>query len=195
MERALTTLRNLFSCLQAANLKINLCKCQIFKQHLNYLGHLISEKNIQPLLDKIITIKNFALPRNIDELWHFLGLTSYYKKSIPLSADMMKPINKLLWKDTKFQWSSQCQVSFNHLKSALYKKPILKYPNITKPYIPFTYGNNNAFPSILTQTVDDTNDLRPIAYTSASFCDMQQWWSATEKLLQCISPSWSLIYT
>ena len=39
-------------------------KCQFFKQHLYYQGHLISEKGIQSLPDKIITIKNLAIPKN-----------------------------------------------------------------------------------------------------------------------------------
>ena len=41
-EEHLQHLETVFSHIQAANLKIKLSKCQIFKQHLHYLGHLIS---------------------------------------------------------------------------------------------------------------------------------------------------------
>ena len=51
----------------------------IFKQHLHYLGHLTSERGIKPLADKIRTMTNLAIPKNIDELHHFLGLTGYYR--------------------------------------------------------------------------------------------------------------------
>ena len=34
---------------------------------------------------------------------------------------------------------------------------------------------------VLTQAIDSLEDLRPIVYTSGSFSDMQQRWSATEK--------------
>ena len=38
----------------------------------------------------------------MDELYHFLGLTGYYRTFVPLFAGITKPINKLLKKDTKF---------------------------------------------------------------------------------------------
>ena len=101
MERTPTTLRN---CLQPstnlANLKIKLSKCQLFKQHLHYLGNLISKQGIQPLPHKILTITNLAVPKNIDELHHFLGLTGYCRKFKSLFTDRTKPLNKLLWQKT-----------------------------------------------------------------------------------------------
>ena len=173
-------LETVFNCLQAANIKIRLSKCQFFKQHLHYLGHFISKKGIQPLQDKIVTITNLAVPNNIDEICHFLGLTSYYRKFIPLFADITKPLNKVLQKDTKFQWSTQYQAASDHLKSALCKEPTLQYPNINKPCTVFTDASNYAFSGVLTQAVSGPNDLRPIGYTSGSFPDTQRW-SVTEK--------------
>ena len=64
-------------------------------------------------------------PHNVDELCHFLGLTGYYRRFLPLFANITEPLNKLLRKNTKFHWSSQCQVAFEHLKQALCKEPIL----------------------------------------------------------------------
>ena len=61
---------------------------------------MISEDGIQPLLHKIISIKNLSEPKNIDELHLFLGLTGYYRKFKPLFADITKCLNKLLKKDT-----------------------------------------------------------------------------------------------
>ena len=89
--------------------------------------------------------------------------------------------NKLLKKDTKFQWLTQCQPAFNHLKNALCQKSILQYPSIHKPYTLFTDASNYANSGILTLTVDDPDDWRPIAYTSGSFSDSQLRWSATER--------------
>ena len=57
---------------------------------------------IQPLLDKIMTITNLPEPKNIDELHHVLGLTGYDIRFIPLFADITKPLNKPLRKDTIF---------------------------------------------------------------------------------------------
>ena len=114
-----------FKHLKEANSKIKLSKYQLFKQHIQCLGHLISKQGIQLLLEKVTAIQKLKEPNNIDELCHFLGFTGYYRKFIQVFADVTKPLNKLLIKDTKFQWSPQCQAGFEHLKKVPFKKPIL----------------------------------------------------------------------
>ena len=57
MGRTLTALENSFNHLKAANLKIKVSKCQCFKRKLHYHRDLISEQDIQPLLNKVIAIK------------------------------------------------------------------------------------------------------------------------------------------
>ena len=57
-------------------------------------------------------------------------------------------------RDTKFQWSPQCQAASEHLKKALYKGPIPQYPNMEKPYTLFTDASHNAYSRVLTQTVE-----------------------------------------
>ena len=79
-----------FNHLKEANLTIKLSKCHFCKQHLYYLGHLIFKQDIKE-------------PNSMDELCHFLGLAGCYRRFIPLFANITKPLNKLLRKDTKFQ--------------------------------------------------------------------------------------------
>ena len=52
--------------LEAENLKIKLSKSQFFKKHLHYLGHLVSQQGIQPLLEKVSAIKKLKESKNID---------------------------------------------------------------------------------------------------------------------------------
>ena len=59
-------------------------------------------------------------------------------------------------------------------------KPILLYPR-TENHTLFTDASNYAYSGVLTQAVDGPDDSSPIAYTSGSFSDMHQKWSATEK--------------
>ena len=105
----------------------------------------MSEKGIQPLPYKMLTITKLVIPKNIDELHHFHGLTGYYRKFVPLFTVIMKPINKLFWKDTKFQMSTQCQGAFGHQKSALCKTSILWYQEINKLYRLFADASYYAF--------------------------------------------------
>ena len=168
-EEHLQCLEAVYNYLKGANLKIKLSKCQFFKWHLHYLRHLISEQGTQPAPDKIMAITNLAEPENADGLHHFLRLTGYYRKFVPLFGDIMKPLNTLLRKNIKFQWSVQCQLAFKHLKNALCKKPILQYPDISKLHPLFRDTSNYAYSGILIQAVDRPNDQWPIAYTSGFF--------------------------
>ena len=95
-----------FNHLKLAKLKIELSKCQFYKQHLNYLGNLISLTRHSATTRKSLNNKKLKELNSVDELCHFLGFTSYYRRCVPLFADITKPLNKLLIKDTKFQWSA-----------------------------------------------------------------------------------------
>ena len=150
-------LQQVFEHLKEANLKIKLCKCQFFKKHLHYLDHLISEQGIR-LLPKML-----KEPGNIDKLHHFLGLIHYYRKFIPLFADVTKPLNELFRKDNKSQWSLQCWAAFEYLKKALCKEPILQYPNTYKMYTLFINAIQYAYSGVLSRAVESLDNLRPIA--------------------------------
>ena len=57
-----------FKHLKEANLKLKLCKCQFFKKHLHYLGHLISEHGIHTLPKKVSAVQYIKEPSNVEEL-------------------------------------------------------------------------------------------------------------------------------
>ena len=48
------------------------------KLHIEYLGHLISENGVEPMLDKLSAIKEMPAPRSPKEIKQFLGLVGYY---------------------------------------------------------------------------------------------------------------------
>ena len=50
-----------------------------------------------------------------------------------------------------------------------------------KPCTLFAYASHYAYSGVLTHELEHPHDLRPRAYTSGSFSDIQQRWSATEK--------------
>ena len=111
-----------FEKFQKAGLKIKLSKCQFFKSHLHYLGHRISANGLEPLPEKLKTIKNLAPARNIDRACHILRLLGYYRSFIPAFANITLPITSLLKKNTPFLWSSKCQQTLDYLKEIFCKK-------------------------------------------------------------------------
>ena len=51
-------MRQLFQRLKEATLKLNRKKCNFFKSHIQYLGHLISGEGIKPLPEKLESINS-----------------------------------------------------------------------------------------------------------------------------------------
>ena len=66
-EEHLQHLEEIFNHLRKAGLKLKLQKCSFFKKHIQYLGHLISDKGIQPLPEKLESIAKMPTPQNANK--------------------------------------------------------------------------------------------------------------------------------
>ena len=76
MER----LQAVFERLQEHNLKLKPSKCELFKERVSYLGHVVSEEGIHTDLAKIEAVKSWPVPKNIKDIRRFLGFTGCYRK-------------------------------------------------------------------------------------------------------------------
>ena len=82
-EDHLHHLEEIFSRLQHFGLKMKCEKCAFFKQHIQYLGHLISKAGFKPLPEKLGSIRKMPAPKSPKEVKWFLGLIGYYRKLVP----------------------------------------------------------------------------------------------------------------
>ena len=176
-----------FSRLREAGLKMKRSKCDFFKSEIHYLGHLISPEGINPLPNKLDSIKHMPVPNSAKEIKQFLGLTGYYRKFVPRFADISRPLTTFTKKDAKFEWTSACQKSFELLKEALCGEPVLKYADTSKLYTLYTDASKYGWAGVLTQphitTIDcksTTTDHR-VAFVSGLFRGSQLNWAALTK--------------
>ena len=91
-EEHLAHIKEIFRRLEAADLKMKRSKCDFFKKHIHYLGHLISADGIRILKDKLDTIRDMPAPGSSKEVKQFLGLAGYYRKFVPHFADLSRPL-------------------------------------------------------------------------------------------------------
>ena len=91
-EEHLAHIKEIFRRLKAADLKMKRSKCDFFKKHIHYLGHLISADGIRPLKDKLDTIQDMPAPSSSKEVKQFLGLAGYYRKFVPRFSDLSRPL-------------------------------------------------------------------------------------------------------
>ena len=87
-EEHLQHLEEIFVRLRKFELKMKREKCSFFKKHIQYLGHLVSERGFEPLPEKLEYIRKMPAPRTAKEVKQFLGLIGYYRKFVPRFANI-----------------------------------------------------------------------------------------------------------
>ena len=176
-----------FQRLREADLKLKASKCNFFKRHIQYLGHLVSGEGIEPLPEKLEAVRKMPPPTNPKEVRQFLGLVGYYRKFVPKFADIARPLTNLTKLDVPYEWTTRCQEAFEFLKEMLLKEPVLKYPDPSRPYTLFTDASKFAWACVLTQEYEHEFDgkkrkiLHPITYMSGLFKGSQVNWATLTK--------------
>jgi len=67
-------LQKIFETLKNANIKCQLDKCEFFKNKVEFLGFVISDKGIETNPAKVEAIANYPCPKTVKELRSLLGL-------------------------------------------------------------------------------------------------------------------------
>ncbi|GBM66543.1 Retrovirus-related Pol polyprotein from transposon 297 [Araneus ventricosus] len=183
-EEHLNNLRKVFQRLQKANLKLNPKKCRFFQREVAYLGHVISAKGVKTDSEKIKAVVDWPRPDKIHDLRSFLGLCTYYRRFVKNFSTIARPLHKLTEAKSNFNWTDECEKSFNSLKQALTSSPILTYPRTDKDFILNTDASNEGIGAVLSQNTG--NEERVIAYFSKSLGKPERNYCVTRKELPAI---------
>ena len=130
-EHHVDLLRQLFSRLSQANLTINLTKSEFGHCQLTFLGHVVGQGKISPVMAKVEAVTRFPEPSNKRELMRFLGMAEYYRKFCHNFSVIAAPLTNLLKKQRPYLWTPACQSAFQHVKSLLLSAPVLVAPDFT----------------------------------------------------------------
>ncbi|CAF0856937.1 unnamed protein product [Brachionus calyciflorus] len=175
--------------LRQYNLKINASKGEWFKKSVKVLGHIISEKTITMDPEKVNAIEEFKQPSSVNEIQRFLGLCGAYRRFVREFAHIAAPMHKLLKKDSKWNWSQECQTSFEELRKRLVSFPILRHPDFNKEFILYTDASGTAIGAILCQR-DNFNNEYVVAYASRKLKGAEINYGITEK--ECLAVIWGI---
>ena len=110
-------------------------------------------KIISTYLEKLLCIKEWSRPHNLDEAVSFLNNATYYRKLHKNFAHIVKPLNKLLIKDRQFQQTKECEASFNKIRAAFSDTITLAYAEFTKPFIVDCDARDFGMGTVLSQIV------------------------------------------
>ena len=179
-EEHMERLQAVFEHLQEHNLKLKPSKFELFKDHVSYLQHDVSEEGIHNDPSKIEAVKFWPVPKNIKDVRCFLGFTGYYWKFIQGFAAIARPLNDLLIgivtnpktkkKPAKerepFEWGQEQQNSFENIIDRLTNPPVLAYAKYNIPFKVHIDASTNGLGAVLYQNQDGAD--RVIAYASRS---------------------------
>jgi len=165
--------------LREAGLKLKASKCPFGGKELRYLGHIISAKGIAVNSRKIDSIVKFPIPTNQTEIRSFVNLCGYYRRFVRNFAKIAAPMNELLKKDVKFEWTPKQQDAFDKLKLALVTPPILAFPTNEAKTVIHTDACGYGLGAVLCQIQDGREHV--VAYASRSLNQAEKNYSTTEQ--------------
>lgn len=176
IEEQLERLEKVFTKLRSHGLKIEPTKCQLFRDQVSYLGHVVSAEGVATDPEKTKAVREWPTPTTVRDVRSFLGFASYYRRFVPKFAQAAGPLHKLVAdlgsggsnKSTKKpiqgRWTEECQRSFEKLKNLLTSAPILAYPDYNQPFILETDASNEGLGAVLSQEQD--GKVKVIGYAS-----------------------------
>ena len=127
--------------LEKAKLFCNKKKCKFFLLELDFLGHHISAREIEPNASKVQRILDWPTPQNSTDVRAFLGLVRYLASFLPLLAERTRILTPLTTKEAKsnFDWTALHQAAFEDIKKLVVGSTCLTVIDHSNP------GNNKIF--------------------------------------------------
>jgi RNase H-like domain found in reverse transcriptase/Reverse transcriptase (RNA-dependent DNA polymerase) len=128
--------------LRKARLYCNPNKCNFFQREVDFLGHHISERGIEPNYSKVEKILNWPVPKSSTDIRAFLGLVRYISVFLPKMADHTCILTPLMTKDCRKNfpsWTTDRQTAFDAIKALVVSANCLTVIDHEHP------GENNIF--------------------------------------------------
>ena len=164
---------------RAASLKASASKCALGQTGMQYLGHLVTRDGVLPDASNVQAVMDAAAPKTVRDVRSSLGMASYYSQFVEGFAAIARPLYRLTKKDTPFQWTDDCEDSFQALREALVSAPVLRRPDSPPPYILQTDWSPVANGAVLTQIGADKEE-HPVAFASRVLRGPELKYAATE---------------
>ena len=105
-QQHMECIHSLLNRLTQANLTVNLTKSEFGHIHITFLGYVVGQEEITPVMAKVEAITCFPAPQTKRELMRFLGMAGYYRKFCHNFSIVTAPLTNLLKKKVSVQLDS-----------------------------------------------------------------------------------------
>ena len=178
--------------LAVAGLKCKLTKCSFAGDSVKCLGHTVNQQGVTIDEDKLQAIKNLPVPTDVTGVRSFMGMMNYFRQYIDGFAAISEPIVALTKKGKEWDWTDDCQVAYQQLKSKLCEQPVLAMPDFSPNHADFvlhTDWSKSAIGAVLLQA-NDKGEQHPIAYASRILTTAERNYAPTEG--ECLAVVWAV---
>ena len=191
-EEHVKQLKEVLARFKRHNIKCRLRKLQLATGEINYLGYNISVKTgIRPGLLKTEAIRSWQPPTDQKGVKSFLGLCSFFRRTIPHFASIASPLTKLTRRDCPWksgELPTDAMAAFKQLQNRLTSRPCLTPVDYNKEFILTVDSSKLGIGAILSQCGSDGVE-RPCAYASRVLQDAETRYSPT--VLEATGLLWS----
>jgi hypothetical protein len=170
-DTMLANTRKLLQRISETGLSLSATKSKFFMTEASFAGGRVGPDGIKPDLTKLTAIADWKIPKDLQNLGSFLGLTGYFRPLIKGYASIAQPLTDLArnlelpklkgkaaytraMKGFSLEglWKEEHDRAFLRLKVALISEPVLKGPKYDgTPFIVTTDGCKYGFAGMLTQ--------------------------------------------
>jgi hypothetical protein len=142
-------LRQVFERCRKYGISLNPAKSILGVDEGKLLGHIITKDGVKMDPKRVQPIQQVPLPQTKKALQFFLGQINFVRRFIPNLAETLKPIQRLLKKDVKFEWTEEGRRAFKSIKDAIGKSPVLISPNYAKDFQIFAFASEDTIAGVL----------------------------------------------
>ncbi|XP_055522647.1 uncharacterized protein K02A2.6-like [Wyeomyia smithii] len=143
------------------------------KASLDMLLRRLEDKGIRPDPEKLQVIASIPAQTNVSVLRSFLGAVNFYGRFVRNIHELRHPLDKLLKKDTKWQWNTDCQRSFEQFKQVLQSELLLTHYDPKLPIIVAADASNTGIGAVIFHEFPNGH-LKAIQHASRSLTQAEQ---------------------
>ncbi len=172
-EEHLQNLENVLKRLQHHGVTVKQRKCAFMQEAVDYLGHRVDAEGLpaQASLEKVEAIQRAPLPRNQQQLRSFLRLIQYYGNFLPDLATTLSPLNRLLQKTVRWNWTADCEETLHEPR---------KHYNPGLPLRLAADASAYGVGAVISHAYPDSLE-RPITYASRTLTSSEKNYAQIEK--------------
>lgn len=178
-------LRVVFERIRKYGIVINAGKCLFAQKEIQFLGHIVSEKGIKPVPQKVEAILQTPKPTTAKQLRQYLGMLNFYKRFIQESSRAQAPLNSLLSGAIKgkeaLEWNPEAEAAFHNSKETLAGATMLAHPKIGAELAIFSDASDFAIGAALQQKVKE--NWEPLGFFSRKLQPAEKKYSAYDREL------------